>query len=161
MFSPFQCISVYSAAPRGSQDMFYSPDPWLALCNGQPSLPGPGRNWTSPVKASVAAAAHLHGPASTNCHWGLPDAVRSLRRSSRSAKSAADSWLTDWHHKSTEKWSRQVFVFCSSGCGARGHALAKLCLMTWSWQYLQRCVWRVCAEYHSFISGPSHALITF
>lgn len=72
--TPLECISMYSAVPNGSHDMFYSLVPWLALCNGQLSLQAPGPNWTSPVKTFVAAA-HLHGPASTNCHWGLPNTV--------------------------------------------------------------------------------------
>ncbi len=91
-------ISMYSAVPLGTQDMFYSLVPWLALCNGQPSLPAPGPNWTSPVKTSVAAA-HLHGPASTNCHWGLPNVVWSLHCISQQANTQPNHLshaATDW-----------------------------------------------------------------
>lgn len=52
--SVFPCDA---AAPHGSRDMFRSLVPWLAPCNGQPSLPAPGPNWTSPVTASADAFA--------------------------------------------------------------------------------------------------------
>lgn len=74
------CIS---AVPLGPRDTFTASSPGRPCVTDSRLSQPPGQTEPHLSKNSVEAA-HLHGPASTNCHWGFyPDDVWSLHRTSR------------------------------------------------------------------------------
>lgn len=104
------CISMDSAVPHGSQDMLYSLVPWLALCNGLPSLLAPGPNWTSPVKNLRGSI--CMGPLPQTVTGVYPNVMWSLQCTSQRAKSPeprrkpTDSWLASLRHITNAQKSR-------------------------------------------------------
>lgn len=75
--APLACNSEYSSSFHCTEDMLYSRVHCLAQCNEQTSLPAPGHNWNCHLQKPLVAS-HLHGPASINCHCGLPNPVWSI-----------------------------------------------------------------------------------
>lgn len=151
------CISMDSAVPHGSQDMLYSLVPWLALCNGLPSLPAPRPNWTSPVKNLCGSICMgLHPQTVTGVY---PKVIWSLQCTSQRAKSPeprrkpTDSWLASLRHITNARKNRADRCLYSAHLAAvpwDAHQLS--CLMTRSWHELQKvCLKSV--ECHSHYLG--------